>query len=91
MKYVNVSARVPFDDKLAFEIFCEQLGINVSVAMNMFIKAALRENRIPFELYSDEPFYSASNMKHLANSIKEKEEGRVVIKTMKELEDMENE
>lgn len=37
-----------------------------------------------------DPFYSESNMKHLDKSIKQLEDGKVVIKTMKELEAMED-
>lgn len=37
-----------------------------------------------------DPFYSESNMKHLDKSIKQLVEGKVVIKTIEELEAMED-
>lgn len=49
-----------------------------------------REKRIPFDVSID-PFYSKSNMKAINESIKELEEGKVVVKTLEELEAMENE
>ncbi len=90
MEYTNLSARVEVNDKRKFEDFCRLTGINTSVAVNIFIKTVLRENRIPFTIQSD-PFYSDSNMKALEKSIKQKETGKTVTKTLKELQAMENE
>ena len=50
MSQTMLSVRVDLDDKKAFESFCDNMGINVSTAINMYIKAVLRENRIPFEI-----------------------------------------
>ena len=33
-----------------FEEFCSLVGLNVSVAFNIFARAVLREKRIPFEI-----------------------------------------
>jgi len=48
-----LSVRVSSDDKKEFEEFCSETGMNVSTAINMFIKAVLREQKIPFEVKSD--------------------------------------
>ncbi len=88
MKYTNLSARVDVNDKKNFEIFCENTGMNVSVAINLFIKTVLRENRLPFAIVAD-PFYSESNMNALRHSISQAEQGKVITKTMNEL--LENE
>ncbi len=90
MKYTNLSARVDVNDKKNFEIFCENTGLNVSVAVNLFIKAVLRENKLPFEIVAD-PFYSESNISALKESIVQAEQGKVVVKTIDELLEMENE
>ena len=34
--------------KKRFEQFCSSVGMNVSTAVNMFIKAVLREQKLPF-------------------------------------------
>ena len=33
-----------------FYAFCEELGLDISTAMTLFMKACLREQKIPFEL-----------------------------------------
>ncbi len=40
------------DEKTAenFYAFCEELGLDISTAMTLFMKACLREQKIPFEL-----------------------------------------
>ncbi|WP_338950529.1 type II toxin-antitoxin system RelB/DinJ family antitoxin [Fusobacterium nucleatum] len=40
------------DEKTAenFYAFCEELGLDMSTAINLFMKTCLREKRIPFEL-----------------------------------------
>ena len=40
------------DEKTAenFYAFCEELGLDMSTAMTLFMKNCLREQRIPFEL-----------------------------------------
>lgn len=50
-----ISLRVDSDDKKRFEQFCNDTGMNVSVAINMFIKAVLRESRLPFDVVSSIP------------------------------------
>lgn len=49
MAQTSLSVRIGTEDKKLFEHFCEQTGLNVSVAINMFIKAVIREQKIPFE------------------------------------------
>ena len=43
---------INIDEKTAenFYTFCEELGLDVSTAMTLFMKACLREQKIPFEL-----------------------------------------
>ncbi len=84
MPYTNLSARVDEKDKRKFEEFCQKTGMNVSVAVNLFIKTVLRENRIPFNIEID-PFYSESNIQAINNSIVQLAQGQVVNKTMTEL------
>lgn len=45
----------------------------------MFLKAAIRENKIPFELKgSSDPFYSEENMRHLRAALKRYENHNIV-------------
>ena len=41
------------NDKKRFKEFCSETDMNVSVAINMFIKAVLRESRLPFPIECD--------------------------------------
>lgn len=51
-----LSVRVNEADKKEFEEFCNDVGMNVSVAINMFIKAVLRDNKLPFEITKKSQF-----------------------------------
>lgn len=52
MAQTTISVRIDSEDKKKFEKFCNDTGLNVSVAMNMFVKAVIREHCIPFTIYS---------------------------------------
>ena len=47
MAQATLSIRVDSDDKKKFETFCNETGMNVSVAVNMFMKKVIREQKIP--------------------------------------------
>ncbi|MCM1091043.1 MAG: hypothetical protein NC092_00780 [Butyrivibrio sp.] len=50
---------------------------------------ALRDRKIPFEISApQDPFYSDSNMEALQKADQQVKDGRVVVKTMEELEAM---
>ena len=53
MESLNLNVRVDANDKKNFEQFCNNVGMNVSTAINMFIKAVLREQKLPFEVKSN--------------------------------------
>lgn len=90
MAQTLINFRIDETTKKQMEQICNELGMTMSTAFNIFAKKMIREKRIPFDVSID-PFYSESNMKALSKSIKELEEGKVVVKTMEELEAMENE
>jgi DNA-damage-inducible protein J len=76
MAQSTLSVRMDEDVKKNFELFCADVGMNASVAVNMFARAVLREQKLPFEVvsYNVDPFYSAENQKRLANSKRRMEE-----------------
>ena len=86
----QLSMRVDDKVKKRAELACEALGLSMTTAINLYLVKLGNEMRIPFEVSID-PFYSESNIKALKESIKQLEEGKVVVKTMKELEAMEDE
>lgn len=90
MAQTTLNVRMDEDIKREFDTFCSKVGLNTSVAVNMFARAVLRERKIPFEITDEtDPFYSESNMRALRKSIAQAERGEIVVKTMEELEAME--
>lgn len=65
MSQATLSVRMDSEVKKEFDAFCADVGMNTSVAVNMFAKAVLRERRIPFEISGSDPFYSKANMERL--------------------------
>ena len=76
MPLATMSIRVEEETKREIEAFCADVGMNPSTAVNLFFRAVLRENRLPFEI-SRAPFYSAANMKNLRENIAHAEDGRL--------------
>lgn len=77
MSLSTITARVDEHDKKAFDSFCSGVGLNASTAINIFIKAVLRENRIPFEIYRpQDPFYSKENQEYIMKSLNELRSGK---------------
>jgi DNA-damage-inducible protein J len=86
MAMTSVNVRMDSDDKRRFDLFCNQLGLNMSSAINIVVKYTLRENKLPVELKAD-PFYSDVNMKYVNKGIRDYEEGRFAkITTIEALE-----
>lgn len=50
MAQAMLNVRIDSEDKSRFEKFCRQTGLNISTCINMFVKAVLREQRLPFEV-----------------------------------------
>jgi len=44
----NLTVRVDESTKKEFDIFCENVGINATSAVNMFIKNVIRTRALPF-------------------------------------------
>lgn len=88
MAQATLTARVDAADKVNFDAFCSNVGINTSTAINMFVKAVLRENRIPFEItQNQDPFYSDVNITHVRRSVQELRSGKGTAHELIEVED----
>ena len=83
----TISAKIENSDKSAFEAICSSMGINISSAINAFVKATIRENGMPFALKAsyDPYIYSKENMVQLKKSIEQLENGFGTIHELKEL------
>ena len=88
MSQINI--RMEDELKARAEALFDDLGMNMSTAFTIFVKQALRQNGIPFEITA-EPFYSEANQARLLKAVADLNAGKnVVIKTMDELEAMAN-
>ena len=90
MAQVLVNIRMDENLKKSMEHTCRELGMNMTTAFTVFAKKVSREQRIPFDVSVD-PFYSESNMAAIDIATKQIEQGRVIVKTLEELEAMANE
>ena len=97
MAQTNISIRIDEDIKKEAEDLFTRLGLNMSSAVNVFFRQAVTEQAIPFQIRAknvDEKYneyFNEYNMKILMESIEQAKNGNVVIKTLSELESMENE
>ena len=75
MAQTVLSVRLDAEDKKCFDAFCAATGMNASVAVNMFVKAVLREQKLPFEVKAD-PFYSDANQLRLKRAVSDLNAGK---------------
>ncbi|MBQ7533611.1 MAG: type II toxin-antitoxin system RelB/DinJ family antitoxin [Bacteroidales bacterium] len=54
MSQTTMSIRVDSDLKQKFDILCDEFGLSNTSAFTIFMKAVVRENKIPFEIKSDD-------------------------------------
>jgi DNA-damage-inducible protein J len=74
---INVTIRLDRDVKENAEKMFNDFGMNLSTAFNIFARQALRQGKIPFEIY--DPFYTEKNQSRLARSIADAEAGKLTI------------
>ena len=61
MAQTSVNIRMDTATKEAFDKFCDEIGLSVSAAFNIFAKTVVREQRIPFELTAEAQSGSKKN------------------------------
>lgn len=89
MAQTTLSVRMDEDVKKGLEAFCADVGMNTSVAINMFAKAVLRERRLPFDVvsYNLDPFYSPGNQERLAHAKERMERTGGTVHELRESDD----
>lgn len=87
MALSTLTARIDETDKINFDAFCSSVGLNTSAAINLFVKAVLRERRIPFEIKQDDSFFSAANQAYVLKSVQELKAGKGTAHELIEVED----
>lgn len=51
----NISIRMDSETKAKADALFNELGMNISTAFNIFVRQALREGKIPFEISLNQP------------------------------------
>ena len=88
----TVTLRMENSVKEELDKMLESMGMNIATFYNLYTLRTIRDRKIPFEITAaEDPFYSESNMRHLQKSKEQIKQGKVVVKTMNELEAMANE
>ena len=88
----TISLRFDDDMKRELDDMCDEMGMNLTTFFMIYAKKVLRDRKIPFEISApSDPFYSQSNKNSIKAAKDQIEDGRVVVKTMTELEAMADE
>jgi len=90
----SITIRIDDDIKRDAESLFSKLGFSISGAANVFFRQAIREQAIPFYIKANskyDEYFNEHNNKILEKSIAQIKAGKIVKKTMAELEAMENE
>lgn len=74
----SISIRVEKDLKQQFYSLCEDFGLSAATAFNIFMKAVVRERKIPFEISMETPQAKRSRYKStfeaMCNNVAESEQ-----------------
>jgi len=90
MAQTNLTIRIDEDIKREAEFLFSKIGLNMSSAINVFFRQAVREQAIPFELKPYDDYYTGQRLQHILGSIAQAERGEIITKTLAELEAIEN-
>ncbi len=83
----TVSLRFEDGMKRELDEMCSEMGMNLTTFFMVYAKRALRDRRIPFDITAPiDPFYFKSNMNQIERATAQVEAGKVVTKTLEELE-----
>lgn len=71
----QVSFRMEDKLKADGERLFKSMGMNMSVAITIFVQQSLQRGKLPFEILGD-PFYSESNMRELERRARDMDAGK---------------
>ena len=85
----TVTFRINDQDKKDLGELCSLLGISMNTFFSICTKKAIQNWGIPFDMNAErDPFYSKSNMQALRHSFQQEQEGKMITKTLEELEEL---
>ena len=75
MPKIRTTLTVDSDIKSQAEIICREMGLTLSSAYTLFLRAIVNTRSLPFRIKASDTFYSDKNQAVLMESIRELEEG----------------
>jgi DNA-damage-inducible protein J len=88
MSQTNINIRMDEELKNRFNALCEDMGLTMTGAFNIFAKAVVRQRKIPFEISAEsDPFYSESNQVFLREAVAALNAGKGVVRELIEVDD----
>jgi DNA-damage-inducible protein J len=98
----TISFHTDLSVKNQFSHLCEDFGLDVSSVLSLFVRAVLRERKIPFLIQASspaasiypvppgeehDPFWSAANQAHLREAVADLNAGKYVVHDTIEVDD----
>lgn len=91
MATVNMSIRMDTELKKQADAMLADMGLNMTTAMNMFLRQVVRQGKIPFEIATDVPnAETLAAMKEVDNMINGKIPAKKYISTDELFKDLES-
>ena len=85
MATTSVTMRIDENLKKQAEMLFEDMGMNMTTAFTIFVKTAVRQGKIPFEVAAD-PFYKEANQARLREAIAALEAGKGAVHELIEVD-----
>lgn len=86
-KTASINMRIDPEFKQKVENLFNELGLSTTEAINVFLHQSLLQGGLPFEVKN---YKKVNYFAELHQSIEQLEQGKIVIKTIDELEEMES-
>ncbi|MDR0804244.1 MAG: type II toxin-antitoxin system RelB/DinJ family antitoxin [Oscillospiraceae bacterium] len=90
MAQTSLTVRIDSNLKKDAERLFNRMGMNMSVAVNMFFRQALSKQTLPFEPTPYDDYFTGDVLERLDESIEQEKRGEIITKTFAELKVMES-
>ncbi len=88
----TVTLRMEDNVKAELDDMLDAMGMNIATFYNIYTMKTLNERRIPFDITAPvDPFYSEANLAQIKKSHEQAKNGKVIVKSLEELETMASE
>ncbi len=75
----TVTVRLDSNLKQQAENICNEMGLNMSSAITIFLKRLVKDRAIPFKVSAGDNFYSQENLNHLRAAAARMDAGKYIV------------